>query len=420
MRRGARRHPDTNPGVRPVKRLELSDKSPKKRLIIVIVLVAVALASFAIAISTIMHQDSGWTQINPSAGADSSVYDLVFNYELGASGKSPAAEKRELDALYLEACYNAYTLFHAEREFEGVTNLAYINKRPGEELRVSDALYSAFSVIAEHESRLLFISPFYDEYRNIFLCEDDGTAAELDPRKNPEVAEYFESLAAFVGSDEHISLELLGDNKIRLSVSEEYSAFAAEHGIDRFIDLYWAKNAFVVDFIADILASRGYVYGYISSYDGFTRNLDPRDTYYAMNVLTNVDGLNYAAARHDYQGEHSIVSLRAFRMADTDQIYYTYKNGEVRHAYVDIKDGLCRAAEPSLVSYAKDKTCAEVLLPMIPAYIADELDTAALAEMAQNGIYSIRVDGTAVICNEENAIINPYTFENITFTKEKE
>lgn len=60
---------------------------------------------------------------------------------------------------------------------------------------------------------------------------------------------------------------------MRLEVSEEYQNWMAENGYETYLDFYWMKNAFIVDYLADLMIENGYIRGAISSYDGFNRNL---------------------------------------------------------------------------------------------------------------------------------------------------
>ncbi len=417
-RRG--KNPNESPGVRPVERIELSEKSPKKRLIVVIALVAFALLMFGIAIFSALEQPAGWTQIEPSyVTADSVASEFVFNYYLGASGASPQDEYRELSALYAELCHSAYTLFDADLAFEDVKNLYYISTHIGEEISVNPALYDAFALFEQYGSRQLYAAPYYDQYSNLFSMTEDGMAVEFDPYSNTELAQYYAQIAEYINDESHIKLELLGNNKVKLTLSDEYKSFAEANYIDRFLDFYWMKNAFVVDFIADAIEKNGFVYGYIVSKDGFTRNLDPGDTLYSMNLPAKYEGEFYNSARYDYKGRNSIVFLRSYKAQATDEIYYTYKNGEVRHAYVDVTDGLCRASLDGLIAYSKDRSCAEVLIEMIPVFIADELDSASLTELADSGIYSIRLEGIRLIHTQKDILLTVNTsFESIKFSAE--
>ncbi len=418
MRRGIGGNPNENPGVRPVERIELPERTSRKRLILVAVLVAVAILAFTIFLSGLFGSEDGWTQIGTNDTSTDTVADrLIFYYELGVSGTSANAEYRALTELYTQACQEAYTLFHAEEGFDGVNNLHTLNTHIGEEITVSDELYRVLAAIDASGSRFLYAAPYFPAYRNLFLMTEDVFATEHDPRKNPELAAYYAELGAYVGSDEHVQLELLGNGRVRLSVSDAYRAFAAEQGIDRYIDLYPFEGAFTLDYVADRLKDAGYVYGYISSTDGYIRNLDPRDNGYSLNLYTRHEGKSYGAARLDYTGQMAMVSLRAFPVSEQDEVYYTYADGEVCHPYVDPCDGLGRTACSAMVGYGKDTGCAALLLAMLPLYITDTPDTAAVSAAAGNGMDFILSGGTSLLCTDPDAAVTVFEFSGITFRK---
>ena len=99
----------------------------------------------------------------------------------------------------------------------------------------------------------------------------------------------FDDISAFAQDKHAVQIELLGENRIKLFVSEEYLAYASEEGISDFIDFYWMANAFIVDYIADTMRANGFVRGSVSSYDGFVRNLDDLSgSEYAFNIFNRV------------------------------------------------------------------------------------------------------------------------------------
>ncbi len=420
MRRGGR-NPNQNPGVRPVEKIELPEKSSKTRIVVAILLLAIGLGFLGFAIFSALTPENGWVQIESIAVSSESVAgDLVFFYELGVSGKSINAEHRELSNLYTELCMDAYRLFTADYAFTDVHNLHYINSHVGEKVTVEPALYRALKAIEDSGTRLLFAAPFYREYKNLFADTEDSSAALVDPYKSEEIAAYFAELSSFTKDDAHICLEFLGENTVRLMVSEEYRAFAQENAIESYIDLYWARNAFAVDYICEELISRGFTYGSISSYDGFVRVMDRRETGYSYNLYGLYDDVLYNAARMDYAGSNSIVCLRSFPMTEQDQAYYVYKTGERRHPYVDATDGLCKNATDALVAYSPYRGCAAVLLAALPNYLSGTLDDAKLSEMASGGVYAAYAEGTTVYYTQTGVkLSNLYRDEKITFqTKE--
>ncbi len=404
MSRWRGRSPDENPGVRPVEKIELEERSSKKRIVIALVLLAVGLGFIGYSVFSALNQESGWAQIQPVTESSESVAsELVFLYELGVNGRSVRAENRDVSALYTELCMDAYRIFTADYGFEDVNNLYYLNQHIGEEVTLDPTLYAALEKIDKSGSRFLFAAPFYREYKNLFNDTEDYSAEMTDPYKSEEIAEYFKELSVFTSSEEHIRIELLGDNKARLCVSEEFALYAKENGIESFIDLYWARNAFALDYIAEKLTEKGYVYGSISSYDGFVRVLDDRETLYSFNIYGVVENELVNAARFDYLGESSLVFLRSYSMNAQDSMYYTYSDGERRHPYIDVNDGLCKNSLDAIVSYSKGKGCADVLLSMMPAYISEELDMNILSEMKSDGVYSVYVSGNSVNYNEPDA-----------------
>ncbi|MCD8014832.1 MAG: hypothetical protein LUG99_16995 [Lachnospiraceae bacterium] len=58
-----------------------------------------------------------------------------------------------------------------------------------------------------------------------------------------------------------------------LFVSDDHLAYAEETGFLSYIDFFWMKNAFIIDYLTDTLIEKGYTQGASSSYDGFDRNL---------------------------------------------------------------------------------------------------------------------------------------------------
>ncbi|MCD8022771.1 MAG: hypothetical protein LUF30_07320, partial [Lachnospiraceae bacterium] len=283
-----------------------------------------------------------------------------------------------------------------------------------------EVLYQALETMEESGYRLLYLGPIYETYISLFACTDDLETQSFDPAQNEDVAEYFEQVLVFAQDSEQIQIELLGENTIRLSVSEEYQSFAEEWGITSYIDFYWLTNAFIIDYMADILIENGYTQGAISSYDGFSRNLGSDDTFWSFNIYDRVGDTMYPAALLQYEGAISIVRLRNYGQSTLDtQHYYEFEDGEIRTAYIDETDGHDKTSINDLVAYsADDETgCVDILLQMIPVYIADVFDADALEELAERGIYSIYCEDQVVYCNDPDvSLTNLYDEDGVTYT----
>lgn len=402
MNRTIRDRNDRHP--KPVKRILLLEKYPKIRLAITILLIGISISAFGYALTEYLTEDAGWTTIEASSSQPSCAEELIFQYQLGAGELSPTAEKKAITALYTETTTKAYQLFHTSMSFEEVHNLYYINQHPNQEIVVDPMLYEAFSLINQYKNRAIYLAPVYVQYDNLFGCNDDLETIDFDPRQNQEIATYFLEILSFANNSNAIELELLEENKIKLFVSEAYLKYASENGFSDFIDFYWMKNAFIVDSIANIMQTNGFLKGSISSYDGFTRNLDTsRDTEYAFNIfnLDKEDNTVYLAGVMKYDYAIGIVFLRSYPLNVLDwQHYYEFRDGTIQTAYIDMADGYSKSSVDNLVSYAKDGSCAEILLQVIPVFITDDFHVDRLTTLTQSGIYSIYCEDRTIFYND--------------------
>ncbi len=402
MNRTIRDRNDRHP--KPVKQILLLEKYPKIRLAITILLIGISISAFGYALTEYLTEDAGWTTIEASSSQPSCAEELIFQYQLGAGELSPTAEKKAITALYTETTTKAYQLFHTSMSFEEVHNLYYINQHPNQEIVVDPMLYEAFSLINQYKNRAIYLAPVYVQYDNLFGCNDDLETIDFDPRQNQEIATYFLEILSFANNSNAIELELLEENKIKLFVSEAYLKYASENGFSDFIDFYWMKNAFIVDSIANIMQTNGFLKGSISSYDGFTRNLDTsRDTEYAFNIfnLDKEDNTVYLAGVMKYDYAIGIVFLRSYPLNVLDwQHYYEFRDGTIQTAYIDMADGYSKSSVDNLVSYAKDGSCAEILLQVIPVFITDDFHVDRLTTLTQSGIYSIYCEDRTIFYND--------------------
>ena len=422
-RGGSRNH---TPNVRPVSRVELSEKNVKQRFAAAIVLLVIAAGAFLYALNGLMSNDSGWTNIEASSSADINCgEDFIFRYYIGAAGVNATAEKKALTLLYTDSVVKSYQMFCNDSSFEGMTNIYDINKHPNEVLTVDAALYAAFEQIAETGRREIYLAPVYTEYDNLFFCNDDAETVSFDGYQNEEIASYFLSVASYTNDPEMVNLKLLGDNKVKLFVSEEYLKFAAENYISDYIDFGWMKNAFIADYLADVMTSNGYTLGIITSYDGFTRNLDTgsdaageSERAYSFNLYDRQGNVIYPAGVFHYDGALSIVNLHNYPMSDKEKYnYYEFRNGEIRTRYADTADGLCKSAVNNLVCYSKEKGCAQILLEMLPVYINDTLEADAVRHLSSEGIQSIYGEnGTLYYTDSSAEITDLYEKDNVKYT----
>ena len=384
------------PSVPPVRRIVLPEKFSKWKILLIAVLFAGGITLAVMAAVNMVRIQPGWQTIQVDSGLENTVaYDFTLQYLLGQTDQKTNKENSAVTEIYTQAAADAYRIFCAE-DLDGEKNIYYINRNPGQQIEVDGALYEAFSLLAQSGSRALYLAPVYENNRVLLASDDDLEAAQYDPAKNPDVQTYYEEVLAFAADPEMVELELLGNNQVRLNVSQEYAAYAAENGIEDFIDLDWMRNAFVIDYLADVLIQAGYTNGVLLSYDGFTRNLDQTGRTYTTNLH---DGTVYAGNRvasMEYTGVQSMVWLRDYPISETEVLdFYCWQDGRISHAHLDPADGLAKAAVRDFVGYSRSLGCAELLLQIAPVYTADQMDWDALAALPQaEAEYAVVSEGT--------------------------
>ena len=380
--------PNDRPVIDKTIHIPLPENKLKLRTALVIALIVLAVASFAFGINSLVGTDAGMAEITVLSGEMNAGDDFTFYYNLGFGGADATDERREVRSLYSQAATDALEIFSSDVEAEGGGNLYYLNSRPNEDVAVDGALYSALEQLEGSGTRYHYLAPLYEQYYAMFNSASDAEAAEYDPRLNDAQAEFFSQIAAFASDSGEIALELLGDNKVRLHVSEEYMRFAEANGVTTFIDLTWMKNAFIADYIAQELIDAGYTHGALISDDGFMRCLDDETGAEYSFTFSHRDGTTITnLSTLQFSGTVSIAYLHDYPLESGNSGgYYLYSDGTLRSAFLDTADGLDRSCVPELAAYSFEDGCAGLALRLAPVFISSDLDMNELAELEKDGI----------------------------------
>lgn len=378
---------------------ELSDKNRTVRWILIAVLLVVAAVAVIIGLMSALQTPAGWQAVEASTTNRNCSDEFILQYEYGAGEKSASAESKALELLYGKASEEAWLLFYNEAGASALNGLYAVNQHPNEEITVDSRLYTALAQLQENGSRALYLAPVYDAYDRVFHSADAIVAQDNDPTQDPDTRDYVLMLSGFANDPESVQLELHGGDRVTLRVSEEYLKFAQENALEYFLDFGWLRNAFVIDCMAQMLIGSDFTNGYLSSVDGFTRNLDQRDTAYRFNLFDR----GQTAAVMEYRGGLSIAFLRSYPMYDEDAArYYTFPDGRTVTALIDPGDGQSKAAADQLVSYSTEMGCAELALSMLPVYVTEDLSEELCNELTEKAVYSIWFAGSRLRYNQQD------------------
>lgn len=385
-----------------VEKIELSRGNIILRVIAIGILIVIAAVCLGSALSEFFNTQPGWENIMAESDTVNCSADFAFNYDFTDYGGSASAAFKQLTSLYTQGCEDAFRIFSKDFAEDGLYNVAYLNSHVNEIITVDETLYEALALIEQYDSRHIYLAPVYVEYNRIFACDTAEEAVRFDPAQNPELVPYIQELVSYCNDPKMIHVELLGDNQVRLNVADEYLTYAEENALDAFIDFNWMTNAFIIDYLAELLTENGFTYGYISSYDGFTVNLDTRGDSYSLNLFNSQGDMIYIPAVLTMEEPGSVVFMRSYPLDDSDQWHFRdFGDNVIASVYIDPADGMSKSYYSNLVSYATDTGCAEILLQMVPSFIADEYNSSVF-DAADRNVNTIWFDDFTLLCTQEN------------------
>ena len=377
---------------KPVQKIQLSEKNVGRRIVLVVLFLAIGSGFLVYGFMNFLRGDSGWREISVKAGAELNCSeDFILKYNVGAGGVSAGGEAKALSLIYTDAAVKGYRLFNIDESFDDVTNLYDINQHPNEVMTVDPVLYDALKKVSDANCREIYLGPLYASLENLCMSNDDAVAAQFDPEKDDDAAEEAAAVAAFAQNPDDISLEFPGENQVCLHVSDAYQAYAAEMGYTAYLDFFWMKNAFLIDYLADTIRGGGYQLGIISSKDGFVRCLDETGEKEYQYPLYHLSGNEIQShGTMTYEGPKSIVFFHAYQAGSPDTYrYYQYQDKTMRTPYLSAADGKDHTAASELIAYSGEYGCADTLLAAFSDYQAESLSRESLETLTSQGIYSV-------------------------------
>lgn len=394
---------------KPVEKITLDAKTASKwRIFFIALFFCIGIGSLIYAFTHLGNNQKGWQKVVlKEITVANSSYDFTFLYEFGASGKRVSKEMKKVKELYEKLCISSYRIFDRLEEYDGIRNLCYLNRHPNETVEIDPSLYAAFETFEREGGRMLYLGALTVHLEVLITSDSDDALAETDPYTNGEVMAFFQKTAAYAANEQSVNLELLGNNRVILHVSDEYLAFAKANDIVDFVDFGWTRNAVICDYIANGLAAEGYRHGILTSYDGFTRNFAGSDESYAYDLILAKDGTADKRGTLTYQEAKSFVWLHDYVAAAYDRLgrVLTLADGKKRHTYLGA-EGLPQSALNDLVVWSPDGSCTKTALIVSRYYIADTWDaTAAEQDLKSRNIEMLTYIDGVVRCTDASVTI---------------
>ena len=393
---------------KPVQKVQLSEKNVGRRIVLVVLFLAIGSGFLVYGFMNFLRGDSGWREISVKAGSELNCSeDFTLKYNVGASGVSAGGEAKALSLLYTDAAVKGYRIFNIDESFDDLTNLYDVNHHPNEVLTVDPVLYDALKKVSDAGCREIYLGPLYASFENLCTSNDDAIAAQFDPEKNDDAAEEAAAVAAFAQNPDDISLEFSGENQVCLHVSDAYLAYASEMGYSAYVDFFWMKNAFLIDYLANTIRGEGYQLGIISSKDGFVRCLDEtggKSYQYPLYHLSGNEIRSYGVMT--YEGPKSIVFFHAYQAGSPDAYrYYQYQDKTMCTPYLSAADGKDHTAASELIAYSGEYGCANTLLAAFSDYQAESLSMESLETLTSQNIYSIWFENDEMQTTDEDLAV---------------
>lgn len=374
-------------------KLEYSNKNLPLRKVLFVLLVLVALFSFGYAVSNLLKWEAGYRLIE-SSGTYGNEVELRYYTE-------SKSEYNKVKSIYDDSSQKMYQLLDETNLYDDVINIAYLNENINTKVQVDDKLYNVLKKLDSYSDRTIYLGPVFELYKGIFSCSEDYQLIDYDPLLNEDINQELQQLLSYLNSDEHIKIRLYADNYVELYVSDEYKNFVEENGYSNYLDLFWLKNSFIIDQVAESLLQQGYSKGLLSCYNGYYRFLNSESIMYHYYDL--VDDNIAIIADIDYPQPTACVFYRSYKMFELDSlINYTLQDGSVRTCYISSSDGLSKAPISSLTVYSTSKDCSTLALESMKYYISDSFDSDDIKNEDFNYFY---LNNKEFIYNDKSLVI---------------
>lgn len=280
-------------------------------------------------------KEPGLHEVEPSPDEEAPLYaaGILFEHEFTGSSDEIKQQLNALKEIYSAALKRAYKLLDPEQEYTGYTNLATLNRHPGEEITLPAPLYAvlqdacARSASEDSGGYRIFSGALWSEWQQLLYLEQPE---RFDPARNPEEAERISALAA-AAEEDCASLRFLPENKVIFTVSPEYQAFLGKFEVEApILNLNLLHDAYLLQMVREEVEERGYHAGILTTEGGLIVSFS--DYASGEAVMIGEQGGEIAhLGTVSVQPDTVYFQTRAFAAGAAG--YYQLEDGSKRHCY---------------------------------------------------------------------------------------
>ena len=374
-------------------------KKEKKSIIIRSILFVLVIILFGVALTFLIlntRTKSGMKKIDATTTQISrapSSYSLYYVLEDVEGMKASDMENRVI-AAYSEAIDTMLPLLDTSEEYEGINNLYYINNHINEDIVLDPMLYNVLKEVYDIDPRYLYLGNLYEFYNNLRYTPEPLEIQTYDPFVSLEMKALVDEFVNYNG----ISLKFKSNNTIRLSITDDY-VLLQESDHPRYIDLGPLTDAYILDYVKELMVKNYLFNGYIYCSDGYIVDFgNKKKIDYSIPLLVDKKGSYIQKGSIKMASSHSYVIQYGF-VDDTLRQYEIKSNDEsrIRTSYVNPLDGDTTVKDKSYITYG-NCTLVDNVFKMYNYLYNDIVDD-----------YYIRVDKDyKVYSNDTTFKIDPY------------
>lgn len=313
---------------------EVSGKHITLRVILFILALVIGVSAFGIGIYHITNRETGYYEITATRDETAPMYSNGYSFYCYIDGKSNEIKSNltKIGSLYSESLGRISRLLDARETYDGYINLATLNARPNEDVKLPAELYEVLADALERTK---------DTEITILDGAEKGLWQELlyleepqpfDPVNDAYSAERIRAAREAILSPDAVRLVLSDAEShiVRLEVSESYRAVMERYEIDMpIVDLGVLREAYTLRYVYRQLVENGISKGYLKTESGLCMMLPETETG-GITIIGYADGRPKGAAELPIVRGDASCALRTFSLGEAG--YYEC-DGILRHPY---------------------------------------------------------------------------------------